>query len=274
MLVFYMLLILMIGIIITISVLLTVVLTANTRASQVKTQALSLKEWLVVDLTQPITSTIPIWVGDPQVEIQSWATIAKDGYFINRIALGEHTGTHWATPNSFIIGATSAEQVPVEKLVVPVVMIDIQQKAAQDADYRLSIEDVQMWETANGEVPSGSIVILFTGWQEKWLDSKAFINQDELGVFHWPGFSAASVEFLVTRRQIAGLGTDTHGVDPGSDRSFSASSAIYANNGIILECLGGLEKLPPKGATLVVGGLPIVGGSGSPARVLAFTPPH
>ncbi|MDF5729461.1 MAG: hypothetical protein PUP92_15970 [Rhizonema sp. PD38] len=93
-------------------------------------------------------------------------------------------------------------------------------------------------------------------------------------MFHWPGFSAASVEFLVSRRQIAGLGTDTHGVDSGRDRSFAASSAIYASNGIILECLGGLEKLPPKGATLVVGGLPIVSGSGSLARVLAFMPSH
>ncbi len=268
-----MLLILTIWIIITLSVLLSILLITNTRV-QVKTQALSLKEWLVVDLTQPITSTIPIWLGDPQIEIQPWTTIAKDGYFINRIAIGEHSGTHWATPNSFIIGATSAELVPVEKLVAPAVVIDIRQKAAQDADYLLSVEDVHMWETANGEVPSGCIVILFTGWQEKWLDSKTFINQDELSVFHWPGFSAASVEFLVSRRQIAGLGTDTHGVDPGSDRSFAASSAIYASNGIILECLGGLEKLAAKGATLVVGGLPIVGGSGSPARVLAFMPPH
>ncbi len=269
-----MLLILTIWIIIILSALLTVLVIKNTSVYPVKTQALSLKEWLVIDLTQPLTSTIPIWLGDPQVEIQPWATIAKDGYFINRIALGEHSGTHWATPNSLIIGAKSAEQVPVEKLVAPAVVIDIQQKAAQNADYLLSVEDVQIWETANGEVPSGSIVILFTGWQEKWLDSKAFINQDELGVFHWPGFSAASVEFLVSWRQIAGLGTDTHGVDSGSDRTFAASSAIYANNGIILECLGGLEKLPPKGATLVVGGLPIVGGSGSPARVLAFKPPH
>ena len=268
-----MLLTLTIWMIITLSVLVVVLLIAKQSASQVKTQALSLKEWLVVDLTQPLTSTIPIWPGDPHVEIQPWATIASDGYFINRIALGEHSGTHWATPNSFIKAATSAEQIPVEKLVTPAVVIDIQHKAAQDADYRLSVEDVLLWETAFGEVPSGSIVILFTGWQEKWLSPTAFINQDELGVLHWPGFSAASVEFLVTWRQIAGLGTDTHGVDPGSDRLLAASSAIYANDGIILECLGGLEKLPQKGATLVVGGLPIKGGSGSPARVLALLPP-
>ncbi|MDR9897394.1 cyclase family protein [Aetokthonos hydrillicola Thurmond2011] len=260
-------------IIITLSVLIVVLLIVNIRLSQAKTQTRSLCQWQVVDLTQPLTSTIPIWSGDPRVEIQPWATIANEGYFINRIAIGEHSGTHWATPNTFIMGATSAEQVPVEKLIAPAVVIDIQHKALQDADYRLSVEDVQAWETRNGEIPSGSIVILFTGWQDKWLDPKAFMNEDEQGVSHWPGFSVGAVEFLVSRRQIAGLGTDTHGVDPGNDHSYCASTTIYASDGIVLECLGGLEKLPQISATLVVGGLPIFGGSGSPARVLAFLPP-
>jgi kynurenine formamidase len=258
--------------IITLEVLVIVLFIANIRAWKTKTQP-PLKKWLVVDLTQPLSSTIPIWPGDPNVEIQPWATIADDGYFINRIAMGEHSGTHWATPNSFIIGATSAAKVPVEKLVAPAVVIDIRAEALHNPDYRLWVEDVQAWEVTNGKVPSGSIVILFTGWQDKWLEPKAFINQDELGVSHWPGFSAGSVEFLLSQRQIVGLGTDTHGVDPGCDSSYGASSAIYAGDGIVLECLTSLEKLPTVGAMIVVGGLPISGGSGSPARILAFKPP-
>ena len=41
---------------------------------------------------------------------------------------------------------------------------------------------------------------------------------------------------------------------------------------MILECLNNLERLPATGATLVIGRLPLVGGSGSPASVLALTP--
>jgi kynurenine formamidase len=153
------------------------------------------------------------------------------------------------------------------------VVIDIRDKAAQDTDYRLTVDDIRAWEAANGQIAAGSVVILFTGWQDKWNDPAAFIGEDADGVLHWPGFGAEAAAFLVTERGVVGLGTDTHGVDPGNDEEYAASFAMYQADGMILECLAGLDRLPPVGATLVVGGLPIQGGSGSPARVFAFLPP-
>jgi kynurenine formamidase len=232
-----------------------------------------LADWQVVDLTQPLTPDIPIWPGDPDFEVEAWASYDADGYFINRFAIGEHSGTHWGTPNTFIEGARSAEMMSAEELVVPAVVMDIRDQAAEDEDYRLSVDDVQAWEAENGEVPAGSVAILLTGWQDRWDDPEAFINADSDGVLHWPGFSAEAVEYLVNERAIVGIGTDTHGADPGNDEEFGASYAMYAADGMILECLGGLDQLPPVGATLVIGGLPIEGGSGSPARIFAFVPP-
>jgi kynurenine formamidase len=232
-----------------------------------------LNEWQVIDLTHPLTPTIPIWAGDPAVAFQVWASYAQDGYFINRVTIGGHSGTHWATPNTFIEGAPSAEQISVDKLVAPTIVIDIRRQAVKDQDYRLSIADIQAWEAVHGLVPSQSIVLLWTGWQERWLDPVGFINQDAQGVSHFPGFGAEAAAFLISQRRIAGLGTDTHGIDPGNDAEYGASSAIYTANGIALECLGRLDQLPATGATLVIGGLPIQGGSGSPARVFAFLPP-
>lgn len=243
-------------------------------AAQAVQTAPALTDWQVIDLTQPLTLDMPIWPGDPAFEIEAWATYAVDYYFINRIAIGEHSGTHWGTPNTFIEGARSSEMIPAEELVVPAVVIDIRDKAAADADYRLTVEDVQAWEAEHGEIAAGSVVILFTGWQDKWSDPVAFINQDADGVLHWPGFSAEAAQFLVTERAAAGLGTDTHGADPGNDEEFGASFAMYDADGMILECLAGLDHLPPVGTTLVVGGLPIQGGSGSPARVFGFLPPE
>lgn len=233
----------------------------------------SLAGWQVVDLTQSLTPDIPLWPGDPAFEVEAWASYETDGYFINRIAIGEHSGTHWGTPNTFIEGARSAEMIPAEELVVPAVVIDIHEQSAQDADYRLTVDDVAAWEAENGAIPAGSVVILFTGWQDKWGDPAAFIGEDADGVLHWPGFSAEAAAFLIAERGAVGLGTDTHGVDPGNDEEFGASFAMYDADGMILECLAGLDQLPPAGATLVVGGWPIEGGSGSPARVLGFIPP-
>ena len=234
----------------------------------------SLTNWRVIDLTQPLRPDMPTWPGDPAFEIEPWASYATDGYFINRISIGEHSGTHWGTPNTFIEGARSADQTPAKDLVAEAVVIDIRDIAAVDVDYRLTIDDVHAWEQEHGKIRPGSIVILFTGWQDKWDDPAQFLGLDENGVLHWPGFGADTVEYLVSERGIVGLGTDTHGADPGDDEDFGASFAMYAADGSILECLAGLDELPPVGATLVIGGLPIEGGSGSPVRVLAFLPPR
>lgn len=242
-------------------------------SARAQTAVPALVDWQVIDLTQPLTPDIPIWPGDPAFEIEPWATYEVDYYYINRISIGEHSGTHWGTPNTFIEGGRSAEMIPAAELVVPAVVIDIREQGAQDADYRLSVDDVAAWEAENGEIPAGSVVILLTGWQDKWADPAAFIGEDADGVLHWPGFGAEAATFLVSERGAVGLGTDTHGVDPGNDEEFGASFAMYDADGMILECLAGLDQLPPVGATLVVGGWPIQGGSGSPARVFAFLPP-
>ncbi|MBF1999344.1 MAG: cyclase family protein [Synechococcales cyanobacterium M58_A2018_015] len=228
--------------------------------------------WRIVDLTHPLTTTMPRWVDDPVIEIQPWACYNQHGYFIQRLTLGEHTGTHWATPNTLIAGGRSAEQFSAQELVMPAVVIDVRTQASHNPDYRLSLDDLCCWESEHGPIPAQSLVILFTGWQNRWNDPAAFLNADATGTYHFPGFAADAVRFLVTERHIVGLGTDTHGADPGNDQDYGASTAIYQADGMVLECLAGLDQLPPQGAMLIVGGLPIQGGSGSPARVIALIP--
>lgn len=89
---------------------------------------------------------------------------------------------------------------------------------------------------------------------------------------HFPGFSSYATQFLLKERQIAGLGIDTHGVDPGQDNSFTTNRLVLAQQGIILENLTNLDQLPPKGTTLAIAPLRLRGGSGSPVGVLAFVP--
>lgn len=226
----------------------------------------------VIDLTQPLNPVIPIWPGDPDFVVDAWATYDVDGYYINRVTIGEHSGTHWGTPNTFIEGARSSEMFTAEELVVPAVVIDVRNQASQNPDYRVTIEDVKRWERRNGRIQPGSVVIIHTGWQEKWNDPQAFLGIDENGVLHWPGFGADTTAFLIQNRGIVGVGTDTHGADPGNDEFFGASFGMYDADGMILECLTGLDEMPPKGATLIIGGWPIVGGSGSPARIIALAP--
>lgn len=149
-------------------------------------------------------------------------------------------------------------------------MINICQQATANPDYVLNITDILTWEAEFGTIHPSSIVLLYTGWQHKWLDKKAFLNQDADGSMHFPGFSSESTQFLINQRQIAGVGIDTHGVDSGQDTNFTTNSLVLAKPRIVLENLTNLDQLPPQGITLIIGILRLRGGSGSPAAVMAF----
>ena len=134
----------------------------------------------------------------------------------------------------------------------------------------MTVSDIQTWETEFGEIPTGSIVILYTGWQEKWLNHQAFFNQDKDGKMHFPGFSYDATEFLITHRQITGVGIDTHGVDSGQNTNFTINRLLLERSLIVLENLTNLDQLPPHSITLIIGILRLRGGSGSPAAIMAL----
>lgn len=225
----------------------------------------------VVSLSHPISRRIPLWPGDPPVVFEDVASLDKDGYFLRRFSLGEHSATHMNAPNSFYAGGMGIDGYQPEDLVRPAVVIDVHGKTRSNPDYEISPQDIEAWERQHGLIEPGSVVLMYTGWQHLWNDPIAFFGQDAQGS-HFPGIGEAAIRFLLEQRQIAGVGIDTHGVDPGQSTAFATNHAVLAGNGIVLECLTHLDRLPAKGSTLVIGVLGLEGGSGSPASVMAFIP--
>lgn len=226
----------------------------------------------VVDLSHVISPEIPLWPGDPAVEFKTVAEIDKDGYYLRSFTIGEHSATHMNAPGSFHAGGAGIDGYPAESLVVPAVVVDIADKAAANADYAATVADIAAWEAKNGRIPAGSVVLLSTGWAKKWGDPKAFLNVDADGKLHFPGFAGDTTKFLLAERGIAGVGIDTHGVDPGLDETFATNNQVLEQPRIALENLANLDRLPPTGSTLVIGLLRLKDGSGSPVSVLAFVP--
>lgn len=226
----------------------------------------------VVDLTHPIRPGIPLWPGDPPVEFEAAAGIERDGYFLRRFTIGEHSGTHLSSPAALYAGGAGPADLPADALVAPAIVIDASAAAARNPDYALSIDDIAQWERQHGSIPSASIALLYAGWHHRWAEPEQFINVDAAGVMHTPGFGADAARYLLEQRGAVGLGSDTPGVDPGADAELSVSRLALAQTGIVLECLNNLNRLPPIGATVIIGRLPLVGGSGAPAGVLALTP--
>lgn len=226
----------------------------------------------IVDLSHAIAPNIPIWPCDPPVEFESVAQIPMDGYFLRKFAMGEHSGTHINAPKTFDPNSSGIECYSPQSLVVSAVVIDICIPASLNPDYLLRIADIENWEQQYGKIPKGSLVILYTGWQNKWQNPPAFFNADAQGQLHFPGFGSEVIKFLLSKREIAGVGIDTHGVDSGGDHSFMVNKMLLLNSGIVLENLTNLDQLPPTGITLVIGILRLKGGSGSPVSVIAFLP--
>ena len=231
----------------------------------------------IVSLSQPLRPAMPQWPGDPPLEFQPVATLETDGYFLRRFAMGEHSGTHANAPAAFHPGGVGIDAYPPESLTAPAVVIDIREKTAGNPDYALTVADLRAWERRQGTIPAGSVVLLYTGWQDKWADPAAYLglaapDVEPGGGLHFPGFGLPAAQWLLRERNIAGLGLDTAGVDGGQDSGFAVNRLILEQPRIVLENLGGLAQLPPAGSTLIIGVLPLTDGSGSPAAVWAFLP--
>ena len=215
--------------------------------------------------------TTPLFPGDPKFTLTTAFTVPKDGFYLQYVKEGEHTGTHWGAPCHFHTNELCADQLDPKDFFRPAVVIDVRRQSAANADFQVSVADLERFEARYGRIPENAAVIAWTGWGDKW-GTPAYFNEDQQGNVHQPGFSLAAVRWLLANRHIGALGTDTFGPDPGLDTQFRESSLIFHAHRIDLENLTGLEQMPPTGGFIVVGGPRNRHGSGSPATIFGLVP--
>lgn len=233
----------------------------------------------VVDLTAPLSSATPI-LGLPEQFGQTWPFALTEisryddrgpAWYWNNISTGEHTGTHFDAPIHWVTGRDGADvaQVPVKRLIAPAAVLDCTTETAADPDFLLEVDHVKAWEEANGPLPAGGWLLVRTGWDARSGDAEAYSNGG-----HTPGISIACATWLAEEAPVQGVGVETVGTDAGLAHSFDppfpCHSRLLGNDKYGLTQLQNLASLPPTGAVLIAGPLPILGGSGSPCRVLAL----
>ncbi|MFE3461727.1 cyclase family protein [Nocardiopsis aegyptia] len=227
----------------------------------------------VADLSHVLSPTMPGW-DDDKPRRETLAESAPDGefgFYLQRWTFSEHTGTHLDAPGHVIGGGRMVPDIRPEELVAPAAVIDIRARAAEDPDTVVTVDDVLEFEKAHGTIPPGAAVLMRSGWSERWEsgdDAVRGVAAD--GSWHFPGFGPEACEFLVSRREIAGVGVDTLSTDPGNSPDFPAHEVVGRADRWGLEALTGLDRLPPSGALLSVGVLPGLDASGGPSRVLAL----
>ena len=153
-------------------------------------------------------------------------------------------------------------------------VVDLREKTARDPDALLARDDLARFERQHGPIPAGAIVLVHTGWAERWPDRARYLGTaaSDATRLHFPGVSAEAARWLTTARSIHAIGIDTASIDHGPSRDFRAHRVLGNANVPIFENLTDLRALPPRGALFI--GLPmkIGGGSGGPLRAVAVLP--
>ncbi len=248
-------------------------------AQPLRAQAIDLSRFELVDLTHPLNARTVFWpTSEGGFELQRLAFgITPGGWFYaaNAFAMPEHGGTHLDAPIHFAEGGLTADWIPLARLVLPAVVIDVSAKAAKDPDYRLTPGDVRDFERRHGTISAGAAVLLRTGWDQRWPERKAYLGDDTPGDasrLHFPSFGADAARLLVEDRGVGALGADVASIDYGQSKDFMVHRIAAARGVPGFENLTALGSLPATGAVLLALPIKIEGGSGGPLRAVALVP--
>lgn len=240
--------------------------------------AQGLEEHKIVDLTHALDESTIAWPTTRPFhrEQTAWGvTSAGYWYASGDVVTSEHAGTHIDAPIHFAQGQTSVDDIALDRLIGPAVVVDVRVACAQQSDYRLTVEDLRSWELQYGRIPDGAIVLMHTGWDRFWPDANKYLGSAtplDTTTLHFPGFSLEAAEFLVRERRVDGIGIDTASIDHGQSREFTVHQAINGAGKYGLENIAYLDRLPASGATLIALPMKIKGGSGGPVRIVAILP--
>ncbi len=232
-----------------------------------------------VDLTYDFDSTTIYWpTAKPfRLEVVS-AQRTPAGYYYaaNNIAAAEHGGTHLDSPVHFAEGRHTTDQIPLEQLMGPAVVVDVTRQADSSADYRITADVLTAWEQAHGPIAAGAIVLFRTGWGSRWPDRARYLGTTKSGAaavpeLHFPGIHPDAARGLVERR-VDAVGIDAPSIDYGQSTTFDVHQILFAANIPAFENVAQLERLPVTGSFVIALPMKIKGGSGGPLRIVALLP--
>jgi len=189
----------------------------------------------IIDITRPISAAMAVWPGDPPVEVEPVARLAAgDPAAVSRLSLGTHTGTHVDPPAHFVPNGATVDELPLDVLVGPAVVVDIAAVGLDDAD--------RLWEVVGGHPR----VLLKTGAADGVVTPE------------------------VARRLVDGglrlVGVDTASIEPETEE-YPVHRLLLAAGVVIVEGLD-LATVTPGEYHLVCLPLRIASGDGAPARAV------
>jgi kynurenine formamidase len=234
----------------------------------------------IVDLSHDYSEETVFWPTADGFKLETdFEGITENGYYYSayRFCTAEHGGTHIDAPVHFAEGRNAVDEIPLEQLIGPAVVVDVTKRALQDPDYLVSTEDLTGWEAANGAIPDGSILLLRTGYGRYWPDAGKYLGTPDRGAeavakLHFPGLDPKAAKWLVEHRRVKSVGLDTASIDYGQSHLYESHRILFEANIPAFGNLANLDQLPATGSHVIALPMKIKGGSGGPLRIIAIVP--
>jgi arylformamidase len=222
----------------------------------------------LIDLSVPLHSGMPVWPGDPEVEITPVATVAADGYNLLALRLGSQSGTHVEAPFHVDDALPALSDLPLERFTGPAVVADLRGRPPRSPITAADLTPVA------ARIGPGVVLLLATDWSRHW-------GLPEYLAHPWLHPDAAR---LIVARGVRAVGIDAPSVDPsdgppGAADPLPAHRVLAHAGAVIAENLTNLATLLRPPATqrhVQVWLLPLsfARAEGSPTRAVAELRPR
>lgn len=109
------------------------------------------------DLSHRVETGIQTFPGDPDVAVEPAATVTEDGFHVQAVECGSHTGTHVDAPAHTEAGGEALDAYPIDRFVFDAVRVDCRDLDARDPIPATRVPDVD-----------ADLVAFWTAWDDHW----------------------------------------------------------------------------------------------------------
>ncbi len=220
----------------------------------------------VHDASPTIGAGMTVFPGHPQVALAPARTHARDGYFLQQLSLGEHTGSHVDAPAHVLTDRPdrTIDAFPAARFVAPYVIVDLAPLELGPGELATAA-DVRVAAGEAAPVEPGDAVLLHYGWDRHrgapagwWAANTPGLAEDACALIASWGVGLVGSDTLTG---------DSAALDGAIIADYGHRTYFLPNEILLVEGLLGLADAPRRGL-LVAAPLKLAGGSGAPARVL------
>ena len=227
----------------------------------------------MVDLTNTFGTGTPVWSGFGQMTMSAASdpkthrpyTIDKDGFRTTFYSMVGQYGTHVDPPAHFDENGMTMDKIPLQQMIMPLVVFDDTQFFAKDPNHALTVDDIKAWEKKNGEVPKGAFAALRTDMYKDWES-----DPEKFKRYPFPAWSLDAIKYLFDTRGVTAIGHEA--LDTDITQTMESETWILKSGHYQIEVMANLDKVPEKGAVIVVTWPKVENGFGFPARAFAILP--